>query len=407
MMIRSVLAAAALLGAGAAHAQTPEISEAEARAIHDRLFTLDTHVDVPAGYASAALDPGGFTRLQVDLPKMRAGGLDAAFFIVCVGQGQLDDAGYSAARAAAEEKYQNISRMVRAYPERIALAVTADEAEAIHASGRLVALIGMENAYPLGPSLDELEMWRDRGVRYASITHFGNNQFGGSSNPNLSAGDPVEDPGLTELGRELVGALNDLGIMVDISHVGPRTSMEAIALSRAPVIASHSGVKGVYDHPRNLSDEQLRAIADNGGVAQIVAFRSYLRPADPAFLAEQSALRAGHGLDTPAGRAAASPETLARYQEALAEIRSRYDEASVSDLADHVDHAVAVAGIDHVGLVSDFDGGGGVLGWDDASETPNVTLELLRRGYSEDDLAKLWSANTLRVMRAVEAAAAR
>ena len=177
--------------------------------IHARTLTLDTHVDIGAGYGTDALDPGEHTHAQVDLPKMEEGGLDAAFFIVYVGQGPLTDAGYADARERAEAKYEGISRMLANDPDRIALATTADEVEAIAASGRLVALIGMENAYPLGTSVADVPMWAERGVRYMSITHFGNNQFGGSSNPDVEAGEPEADPGLTDLGRDLVGVWGD------------------------------------------------------------------------------------------------------------------------------------------------------------------------------------------------------
>lgn len=384
-----------------------EALAARPTAVHDRLLTLDTHVDIDEGYASFRLDPGVLTRAQVDLPKMRAGGLDAAFFIVYVGQGLISPIGYDEAAAVAEDKYAAILRMIRAYPDQIALATTADEVEAINASGRLVALIGMENSWPLGEDLDRVRVWAERGVRYVSITHFGNNQFGGSSNPNLAQGDPAEDPGLTALGEGLVAALNDHGVMVDVSHVGKRTMLEAIALSRAPVIASHSGARAVYDHPRNLDDEQLRAIAANGGVAQMVAFRRYLGEIDPELAAAEQALAAETGLDTREARAAASQADLDLFADRLKALRASMTDVDINVLADHIDHAVAVAGIDHVGIASDFDGGGGVGGWDDASETPAVTAELIRRGYSEEDLAKIWGGNVLRVMRAVEAQARR
>ncbi|MFW5660441.1 MAG: dipeptidase [Oceanicaulis sp.] len=375
-------------------------------ALHDRVLTMDTHIDIDAGYATYRLDPGGFTRAQADLPKMRAGGLDAGFFIVYVGQGLISPMGYEEAAAIAEEKYQAILRMIRAYPGEIALAVTADQVEQIHADGKLVALIGMENSWPLGEDIANVAMWADRGVRYVSITHFGNNQFGGSSNPNLAQGDPAEDPGLTDLGRELVAALNDEGVMVDVSHVGKTTMLEAIALSRAPVIASHSGARAVYDHPRNLDDEQLIAIRDNGGVAQMVAFRRYIAEVDPGLAQAEQALAAEYGLDTREGRAAAGQADIDRFRDELRALRGRMDDVTIEHLADHIDHAVQIAGIDHVGVASDFDGGGGVGGWDDAAETPAVTAELIERGYSEADIAKIWGGNLLRVMRAVEAAAA-
>ncbi len=391
------------LSAAALAERTPrEVSEAEAWAVHSRILTIDTHVDIGAHYATHLLDPSGFTPAQVDLPKMRAGGLDAVFLIVYVGQGRLDEAGFAAAWARAEAMYQSIKRLVRAFPDQIGLARTADEVEAIHASGRLVALIGMENAYPLGESLDEVPLWAARGVRYVGLTHMGHNQFGGSSNPRFDLGDRERDPGLSELGRGLVRALNDHGIMVDVSHVGKQSMLEAVALSRVPVIASHSGAMGQYANPRNLDDEQLKAIRDNGGVAQIVAFRSYLAEEHPEIQRGQAELRQRY---LAQGWGSASAEEQAAYVAGLTELRRSHPDVTLADFVDHIDYAVDLIGIEHVGIVSDFDGGGGVQGWDDASETINVTWELLRRGYSEDQIRALWSGNVLRVMRAVEAGA--
>jgi membrane dipeptidase len=389
----------------AVNSQSTEMPEAEALAIHDRLLTIDTHIDIGPGYATAALDPGAMTRAQVDLPGMRIGGLDAGFFIVYTPQGALDADDYAAARQAAEEKFRGIERMLRAYPERIGFARNADDVERIAASGRLVGLIGMENAYPLGESVADVPMWAARGVRYVSITHFGNNQFGGSSNPVKSRGDPDADEGLTDLGRELVAALNDAGIMVDISHVGKRTGLEAMELSRAPAIASHSGARAVYNNPRNLDDEQLRAIAADDGVAQMVAYRSYVGTEDPAMTGALGKLRERLGLTSGAAFRTAAPAILDEYARERSRLRKEHPDVTLSAFADHIDHAVKVAGIDHVGISGDFDGGGGVQGWDRAAESFNVTWELLKRGYTEDDLAKLWGQNVLRVMRAAEAAA--
>ena len=399
----SALAASSLLlmGSALAERQPRDVSEREAWQLHSRVLTLDTHVDIARGYATYQMDPGVMTRAQVDLPKMRAGGLDAAFFIVYVGQGSMTEQGYATARARAEESYQAIKRMTRAYRDQIGLARTADEVEALHAQGKLVALIGMENAYPLGTSVDEIPLWAERGVRYVGLTHMGNNQFGGSSNPRLDQGDKP-DQGLTDLGRQLVKKLNDYGIMVDISHVGKRSSLEAIALSRAPVIASHSGVSGVHPNLRNLDDEQLDAIQANGGVAQMVAFRSYVANVDPRIQKGQEELRQQY---LSAGWGGASDADIKAYMDGLTELRRSYQDVTLAQFVDHIDYAVNRIGIEHVGIVSDFDGGGGVEGWDDATETINVTWELMRRGYSEDEIRALWSGNVLRVMRAVEAAA--
>ncbi len=398
--IAPALALALVFSCAHAERQAIEVSEAEAWALHSRILTLDTHVDIGEGFATAQLDPGGFTHAQVDLPKMRAGGLDAAFFIVYVGQGALDADGFDQARHRAEEMYRAIKRMVRAYPAQIGLARTADEVEEIHASGRLVALLGMENGFPLGASVDDIPMWAERGLRYVGLTHFGHNQFAGSSNPRPDLGDADEDPGLSDLGRELVLALNDHGILVDVSHVGRRSMLEAVELSRLPVIASHSGAMGVHENLRNLDDEQLKAIRDNNGVAQMVAFRSYVAELYPAVEAGQARLREQY---LPRGWGEASSEDRASYVRELAELRRRHPDVTLAQFVDHIDYAVDLIGIEHVGIASDFDGGGGVEDWDDATETVNVTWELMRRGYSEDEIRALWGGNVLRVMRDNEA----
>lgn len=379
--------------------------EARARDIHARIIALDTHVDIPLDYATHKADPGGFTELQNDLPKMRAGGLDAAFFIVYTPQGPLTDAGYAGAREIAFTRLGAIHRFVTAYPDDIALARTAKEARAIAKSGRKVAFIGMENAFPLGPDPQQADIDRIAadGVRYAGITHFGHNQFGDSSNPNTEAGE-TESPngGLTGKGRALVAMLNRSGIMVDVSHASRDVMIQAASLSTAPIIASHSGVKAIADSPRNLDDEQLRALKANGGVVQVVALDVYVKPLNEAQRALQAKIRKEMNLETSAARAAMSPEVEAEYNRRMEERWTISPRATVADLVDHIDHVVKIIGVDHVGIASDFDGGGGIVGWEDAAETLNVTRELVRRGYSETDIAKIWSGNLLRVLVAVE-----
>lgn len=372
--------------------------------LHSRVISVDTHVDIDPEYATASMDPGGFTNSQNDLPKMRAGGLDAVFLILYTGQDTLDDYGYAKARAMAEKKYRAITRLTRAYPDQIGLATSADEVRQLHEQGKKIALIGMENAYPLGNSVDDVALWAERGVRYVSLTHIGHNQFGGSSNPRPDLGDDDNDPGLTELGKELVHALNEHGIMVDVSHVGRRTMLEATQLSTAPVIASHSGVKGVHDNLRNLDDEQLDAIAESGGVAHMVAFRSYVAEVDLAIEEGTRKLAEEHLAD---GWENAAPEQIQAFMAGIRELRRKHDDVNVQQFVDHIDYAVERMGIEHVGISSDFDGGGGVAGWDDASETVNVTRELMRRCYSEDDIRALWGENLLRVLDDVRASANR
>ncbi len=400
-----ILALSLLVALPALAERSPrQVSEDQARAVHERILTIDTHVDIGSGYATHQLDPGGFTRAQVDLPKLRSGGLDAVFLIVYTGQGPLTDDGYASAQARAENAYRAIERLLRAYPDQIALARSADEVEAIHASGRRIALLGMENAYPLGTDVSDVAKWASRGIRYVGITHLGHNQFAGSSNPLERLGDAADDAGLSDLGRQLVAALNDHGVLVDVSHVGKRSMLEATRLSRAPVIASHSGAAGHYANARNLDDEQLEAIRANGGVAQMVAFRGYVAQPAQAVVDGQAALRQRYLAN---GWDAASEADRESYDSELTALRQAHPDVTLAQFIDHIDYAVERIGIEHVGIASDFDGGGGVEGWDDASETLNVTWELLRRGYDEAQIRALWGGNVLRVLRAAEAQAKR
>ena len=381
-----------------------DMSSLDVAEVHKSVLTLDTHVDIPLTYMTE-VDPGGPTNLQVDLGKLEAGGLDVAFFIVYTPQGELTEDGIAAASQIAETRIKAIHSMVETYKNRIVFATTADDVRAAVDNDKLVALVGMENAYPIGLSVEEVPLWAERGVRYMGITHFGHNQFGDSSNPDPNRDNGPRHNGLSDLGRDLVTALNDNGIMVDVSHAGKATMMQAADLSRTPIIASHSGVQAVAETARNLDDEQLRKIKEVGGVAQMVALGSYVKILTKEQETFRDKVREELGMETREARSAASAELEARYEarlEAMYDIESR---ATVADFVDHIDHAVKIAGINHVGIASDFDGGGGIDGWQDASETENVTKELLKRGYSQDEIAKIWGGNLLRVLDAVQVAA--
>ena len=379
-----------------------------ARAIHARVLTVDTHVDIPPDFGTETYDAreAKAGRGQIDLVGMERGGLDAVFFIVYVGQGERNAAGYARAMADAFDKFAAIRRMTDVqYPETIALARTAADVRRIHGEGRRAALIGIENGHALGRDLGILKTYYDFGARYLGLTHNGHNELGDSAVPMSRLKDPAaEHNGLTGFGRAVVERANELGIMVDISHAAMTTAMDAIHASRAPVIASHSSVRGVYNHPRNLSDEALTALRDNGGVAQMVAFDYYLRPVSSERQAALRALRTEMGIK---GFAEFEHEKRDTYHARRGEIDLKWPKASVTDFADHIDYALNLVGIDHVGMASDFNGGGGIAGWDNARDTLNVTVELVRRGYSEEQIAQLWGGNLLRVMEEVEAAARR
>lgn len=409
----AVVSSVAAAACGAApNAEDDEASlVSSAREIHDRVITLDTHVDIdPDNFRSA--DPNYVTGLdtQVDLPKLEQGGLDAVFFSIYQRQEQDFSAeGYARAYETASAKVDAVTRLVTELaPDRIALALTADDVNRIAANGRKVALMGMENGYALGEDITNVKRFADRGVRYLSLAHNGHSQLADS---NTGERDGYRWNGLSPLGRQVVEEANRWGIMLDISHPSKQANLQTMQLSRAPVIASHSAIRALADHSRNLDDDQLQALQRNGGVVQVVAFDSYLRVASPSAERQDAiaALREEFGL--PAGRGgrrafrALSPERRAEYDQRMAELDERHPpppRATVSDLVDHIDEAVRQIGIDHVGISSDFDGGGGVDGWSDATETFNVTLELVRRGYTEEEIAKIWSGNLLRVMAEVE-----
>ena len=408
--------------AGGAAKRVPGSDEARllarAKAIHERVLTLDTHKDISPLLARQDIpkepkarkrfreryDPTVRGTQQVDFPKMREGGLNCAFFIVYVGQGRLTPVGFKRAKDAALAKFEAIARMAKHYPQHIGLARSADDVERIWRSGRLVAAIGIENGYPMGQDLSLIERFHKLGARYMSITHNRHNQLGDSHTPE----EPMHG-GLTELGRKAVAEMNRVGIMVDVSHSSKKTMMDTVAHSKAPCIASHSSCHAVYAHGRNLDDEQLRALAKKGGVIQIVAFDTYLKPLKERAAAMRS-LREELGLTRRGSGGLSAAEREQRwdqYRKRMKTIDAKYPRSTVEDLVDHVDHAVKVAGIDHVAISSDFDGGGGIKGWQDASETLNVTLALVRRGYTEEQIAKIWSGNTLRLWRDVEAVAKR
>ncbi|HXV61099.1 MAG TPA: dipeptidase [Vicinamibacteria bacterium] len=378
-----------------------------ARAIHDRVLALDTHVDIPFDYATEKVDPGARGEFQVDLPKMEEGGLDAAFFIVYVGQTERTAANYEKAKADAMTKFDAIHRMVdEMYPDRIELAHTADDVTRIHDGGKLVACIGIENGYVIGKDLSLLAKYHELGARYITLAHGGHNDIADSSQHRENLGDrESEHDGVSDFGREVIAEMNRLGIMVDVSHISKKAMLDAVALSKAPVIGSHSSTRALTDHPRNMDDEQLRALAENRGVMQTVALGSFVKnPREKQDAME--ALFAELEIVGTRDVSGLSPEARARFDARRAEIDAQWPPATVSDFVDHIDHAVEVMGIDHVGISSDFDGGGGVEGWNDASETFNVTLELVRRGYTEEEIAQLWSGNLLRVWREVERVAA-
>lgn len=398
---RAVAALLAALAGGCANESPPSLSAAA------RPLTLDTHIDIPLDYATEAVDPLT-ADLQVNLTKMAAGGLDAGFFVVFVGQTARTDEGYARARADALTKFEAIHRMAEElYPERIEIAYAADDVPRIVASGKTAAAIGIENGYSIGRNVEMLDRYYELGARYLGLVHDGDNDLAHSARPRAELGDPIgSTAGVTALGAEAIERANRLGMMVDVSHGSKQTALDAMRLSAAPVIASHSGIAARNAHPRNMDDETLLALKADGGVVQVVAYDSYLKQQPDEKTAAVRALRASFGVTAASAVRALAPDRRALYDEGLREIEARWPAATVADLVDHIDYAVRLIGIDHVGIASDFDGGGGITGWADAAETANVTAELAARGYSAEDIEKIWSGNLLRVWHEAERTAA-
>jgi membrane dipeptidase len=418
------LAAGSLLTASSLSAQVRPTDDAalvtRARGIHERVMTLDTHVDIsPANFRADTLNYAAkLPRTQVDLVKMEEGGLDAAFLIVYVGQSpRLDAEGFAGAKASALEKFAAVRRLTDSIaPKRAGLALTAADARRIYASGRKVIFIGIENGFPVGSDITNVKRFYDLGGRYMSLAHNGHSQL---SDSNTGERDNVWlHNGLSPLGRQVIAEMNRLGIMIDISHPSKASMMQTVALSKAPIIASHSGVRAICNHSRNMDDEQLDAMKKNGGVIQLVAFNSYVkcdatktaaREAAIADLRKEFGITATNNREVSAAIAALPDarrnEFLAKQEDITARRYPADPAATISDFADHIDYVVKRIGIDHAGISSDFDGGGGVEGWRSAAETFNVTLELVRRGYTEEQIAKIWSGNLLRVLEQVEKAA--
>ena len=331
----------------------------KAKTIHDNIITLDTHCDIDVKNFTDSINYSQNLNTQCNIPKMESGGLDVAWFVVYTGQGDLTKKGYKIAYDNAVSKFEAIHNLVNFYaPDRIGLALTSDDVRKIHITGKKVAMIGVENGYPIGTDIANVQKFYDMGARYMSLAHNGHSQLS-DSNTGESDGVYLHN-GLSQLGIEVIKEMNKLGMMIDISHPSKEAIKQMISLSKAPVIASHSSARTLCNHSRNLDDEQLGWIKENGGVVQTVAFKSYLN-------SEKVKV-------------------------------SNTQKVDVSDFVDHIDYLVNSMGINHVGISSDFDGGGGIEGWSDASETFNVTLELVKRNYTEIEIEKLWSGNLLRVL---------
>ena len=375
---------------------------ARALAIHERVLTVDTHADTPLrmiepGFDLAVRHNPLDTGSKVDYPRMKEGGLDAIFFAAFVSQDIRDNEGNKRAKALVTEMIDAVISSTEENSNLVGLALTPKDAYTLEGDGKRAIYLAIENGYPIGDDLSNIELFFNKGVRYITLVHSSNNDIADSATDTAGP----EHNGLSAFGEQVVREMNRLGIMVDVSHASDDVFFDAIAISEAPIIATHSNARTVTEHDRNMSDEMLRLMAENGGVVQLTLLSSYLRddPPNPERSAALQELRS-----SMKNVSSMTLEERAERRLAFNEINKKFPTplATVEDVVDHIDHMVSVAGIDHVGIGCDFDGGGGIDGVFDASEVMNITIELVRRGYSEEDIEKIWGKNVMRVFEEVQ-----
>lgn len=357
-----------------------------ARKIHFSAIVMDTHIDVTPKLQTDWKFTEEHSSGHIDLPRMRKGGLNALFFSIYM-PGTV-----TGPKAVSDslERIAAVHKLAQDHPDQVMLCTTADEVEQAHRAGKIAGLMGMEGGHMINNSLPTLRMYAKLGVRYLTLTHSLNTDWADSS------GESGKHNGLTDFGREVVGELNRLGVMVDVSHVSDKTFWDALATSKAPLIASHSSCRAISGHARNMTDEMIKALAAKGGVIQINYLDSYL----DQDLFEYS--RKAQPLMREMMKKYPGRENQSKWREEVAKVYGPAPKASWEKIIDHIDHVVKLVGVEYVGLGSDFDGGPMPVGMEDVTRLPKITEALLRRGYKESDIRRILGGNTLRLMRDVE-----
>ena len=393
LFINFLLVALFLAGCGT----TEEQLARKADKIHASILTVDTHCDTPMEFSDPTFDLG--VRHEegcVDFPRMAEGGLHAEFFAVFTGQGPRNDSTYNLVHQKALDIFYAIHKNIDKNSSMAEIALTPDDAYRLKKAGKIAAFIGVENGYPIGKDLTKIKQYFDLGARYITLAHTKNNDICDSSTDPSGA----ENDGLSQFGIQVVKEMNKLGMIVDISHISDKSFFDVLKVSKAPVIASHSSCRALCGSPRNLSDDMLLALKENGGVIQICVLGNYLKTPEPN--PELDARL--KDLNNKYGDYNALPDSIKKLvRMEYNNIQKTYEKpATVKDLVDHIDHVVQVIGVDFVGIGTDFDGGGGIDGCRTAADMKNITIELLRRGYSKSDITKIWGGNVMRVLQKVE-----
>jgi membrane dipeptidase len=374
-------------------------SSQELRTIHEKALTVDTHCDTPMNIVEDGFDIGKRNSSgKVDLPRMKEGGLDAMFFAAFTGQKKRTPENYKESYDLANLLIDSTLSAVKRYPDLAEIAYTSKDAVRIEKSGKRAIYIGMENGFPIAKDIKRVEEFYKKGVRYITLCHSFNNDICDSSTDRKGP----EHDGLSPFGEEVVKEMNRLGMIIDVSHISDKSFFDVIKVSQAPVMASHSSVRAIAHHKRNMSDEMIKALASKGGVIQICLLDEYIKDPDTTNVGYQKITELRKSYYSRWDSLTDSQK--AEFRKIRTELEEKYPVImpSVKDYVNHIDHVVQLAGVDYVGIGSDFDGGGGLADCADVSQFPNITKELIARGYSEKDIMKIWGGNFFRVFHEVE-----
>jgi len=400
-MIKLITLAVLLFGINNVVQASGKATAKKVMKVHNSALTVDTHCDTPMAMLDDDFDIGvknAPPQSRVDFPRMKEGGLDAIFFAAFTGQrertSENTENAYKLANLMIDATYEACNK----YSDMAEVATKSSDALRLEKSGKRAIYIGMENGFPLGTDITRVKEFYDRGVRYITLCHSSNNDICDSSTDKKGS----EYKGLSKFGEEVVVEMNKLGMLIDVSHISDESFYDVIELSKAPVIASHSSMRSIAHHNRNMTDDMIKTLAKNGGVIQICLLDDYIKDPDTTTIYYQKRKELNLIYDTKYD--SMTDEQKKELRDNWKSLKEKYPKTlpTVADCVDHIDYVKNLVGIDYVGIGSDFDGGGGLNGCADVSEFPNITAEMLKRGYTEEEIRKVWGENFFRVFKAVE-----